>query len=129
MRGKCAGDSNGPLHPGREIGREQVAHGFHAYHLEQAVDDLENLFFVEIAAFAERKGNVLADRKRVEECAVLEDHGDFFADALHLFRVIGDVLVSDNDTTGIGLQKSHDVVQRNRFADAAAPEDATVSPG
>ena len=56
----------------------------HAHHLQQAVDDLENLVLVESAALTQRKGNILADSQRIEQRAALEDHRDFLADALHV---------------------------------------------
>ena len=51
-------------------------------------DDLLNLVFGEIAAFAEGEGDVFADGEGVEERAILEDHGDFAADGLHLLLVV-----------------------------------------
>ena len=59
-------------------------HACDADHLEQAVDDLLNLVFGELAALAQREGDVFADGDRVEERAVLEDHGDLAADVLQL---------------------------------------------
>ena len=41
-----------------------------------------------------------------------------------LFGIIGDVFVRHNDPAGIRLEKSHNVLQRDGFADAAAPQDA-----
>jgi hypothetical protein len=41
-----------------------------------------------------------------------------------LFRVVGDVLSSDDQTAGVRLEESHNVVQRHRFAYPAAAQDA-----
>ena len=38
--------------------------------------------------------------------------------------VVGDVLAGDDDAAGVGLEKAHDVVQRDGLAHAAAAEDA-----
>src|SRR5262249_54840180 len=67
---------------------------------------------------------VFGDGERIEECARLEHHGDFFADAAQfLFRKIGNVFVGDDDLALIGLEEAHDVGERNRFAHAAAADD------
>src|ERR1051326_762032 len=76
-------------------------------------------------ALAQREGDVFTDSERIKERAVLEHHGDFLADVLKLrFGVIGDVFESHDDAALIGLEKAHDVMQRNRFAHAAAAQDA-----
>ena len=83
------------------------------------------MFFVQFATFPQREGYVLTHGQRIEECAVLKDHGDFFANQLHLrLGVIGDVFVGDNHPPGIRLQESHDAVQGNRLAHAAAAQNA-----
>ena len=41
-----------------------------------------------------------------------------------LLGVIGDVLSGDDHAPGIRLEESHDVMQRHRFAHAAAPQNA-----
>ncbi len=38
--------------------------------------------------------------------------------------VVGDVLAGNDDASRVGLEKSHDVMQRNRLAHAATSEDA-----
>ena len=38
--------------------------------------------------------------------------------------VVGDVLMRDDDAAGVGLKETHDVVQGNTLADAAAAENA-----
>ena len=70
------------------------------------------------------------DGQRVEECAVLKDHGDFLADDLELrFVVVGDVFAGHDHPARVRLQKSHDVMERDRFAHTAAAEDADRLPG
>ena len=57
--------------------------------------------------------------------SVLKDHGDFLADCLQLlFGVVGNVLAGDDDASGVRFEKAHDVMQRDRFAHAAAAQDA-----
>src|SRR5205823_3608204 len=68
--------------------------------------------------------------ERIEQRPVLKHHGDLFPDALQLFlRVVRDVLKSYDYPPRIGLQKSHNVVQRNRLATPLRPRMQTVSPG
>ena len=68
--------------------------------------------------------------ERIEKRAGLEDHGDAPAN-LHqvLFRPVGDVFAGHDDAPFIGLQEAHDVLQRDGFADAAAPHDDAGLPG
>src|SRR6266496_5554559 len=74
---------------------------------------------------AQRKRHVLAHGQRIKESSALEEHGDFLADSFHLaLGIIRDVLVGNDDLYRIGLQKTQDVLQRDRLSHAAAPEDA-----
>ena len=50
--------------------------------IEEAVNDLIDLFFIQVMALAQRKSHILAHGKRVKKGAVLEDHGHFFANVL-----------------------------------------------
>jgi hypothetical protein len=104
---------------------QQVDHLRDAHHLQQSADDLLDLIFGEAAAFAQREGDVLADGQRIEERAVLENHRDFTAHRLHLlFGELRDVLAGDEDAPGVGAQKTHDQLQRDRLAHAGAAQDA-----
>ena len=83
-----------------------------ADHFEETVDDLLDLVLDELAALAQGEGDVFANAERVEEGPVLEDHGDFAADGLHLLFVVAtDVFAGDVDLTGIGLEEAHDVLE------------------
>src|SRR5208282_1279732 len=125
LGGERSRDGDGTLHAGRKIGRQQVAHLLDADHFQKAIDYLENLVLGKFSSFAQGEGDVFADTQRIEERAVLEHHGDFFADLFELgLVVVGDVLPGNNHTAGIRLEKTHDVVQRNRFSYAATPENA-----
>jgi len=87
--------------------------------------DLVGLHLVEAALLAQGKGHVLAHGERVEERPVLEDHGDFLANALQLFlAVVGDVLLGHDDAPRVRLEEAHDVVQRHRLPYPAASQDA-----
>ena len=95
------------------------------YHLQKSIDDLVNLVFRQVPAFAQWKGDVLSHCERVKQRAILKNHGDFLTDRLHLhFVVVGHIFMRDNDSAGIGLQESHDVMQCNGLADTAAAQDA-----
>ena len=62
---------------------------------------------------------------RIEQCAVLKDHGDALANSAHaLFAELGDLLALHLNRAGIRLEEAHQHAQRNRLADAAAAEDA-----
>ena len=119
--GQGTGDGDGALHPSRKIRGQQVAHLLHPDHLQQAIDDLVGLLFIQFARFAQREGYILADGQRVKERSVLKNHGDFFPNQFHLrIGVVGDVLSSDDDASGVWLEKAHDGMQRDRLAHAAA---------
>ncbi len=109
---KRAGNGHATLHPGRKVGGKKVAHGLHAYHVQQAVDNLVNLLFVQVMALTQRKGHVFTNAERIEQRAVLKYHGYFFADPLQLrFGGFGDVLKRNYHASGVGLKKSHDVME------------------
>src|SRR6516162_4894344 len=89
-QGTC--NRHAAFHPGGKIGGQKIAHGFYAYHFQQAIHDLVDLGFIQVAALAQRKGHIFADGQRIEQCAVLEYHGHLLADTLQvIFFVIGDV--------------------------------------
>ena len=75
-------------------------------------------------AVGERKGDVFGDRERIKQGAGLKDHGDAAAN-LHqaVFGPIGDVFAGDDHAALVGLEKAHDVLERYRFAHAAAAHD------
>ncbi len=125
LGGQGARNGNGPLHPGGEVRGQQIAKFAHPHHVQQAVDDLVNLFLFQPAALAQGKRHVLADRQRIEERPVLKDHGDLLADALQLLLgIVSDVFVGHPDASAVRLEKAHDVMERNRFSHAASPQDA-----
>src|SRR4029077_4415343 len=122
--GKRAGNRNAALHSGGEIRGQKVTHGFYAHHVQQPIDDLINLLFIQIMAFAQREGHVLAHAERVKERAVLEHHGHFFANMLELqLGVVRDVLKGNNHTPRVRLEEAHDVMERNRFTYTAAAQN------
>ena len=49
------------LHAGGEIRGKQIAHGLYSHHVEQAVNNLVDLLFIEVAALAQGEGHVLAN--------------------------------------------------------------------
>src|SRR5215469_11364688 len=123
-RSQSAGDRHRTLHSRRKIRGQQVAHLLYADHMKQAVNDLINLVLGELGGFAKGKGNVFTDGEGVKQRPILKNHGDFLADQFQLlFAVVGDVFAGDDDAAGIGLEKSHDVMQRDRLAHPAAAED------
>ncbi len=63
---------------------------------DEPVDDLVDLVVVQASALAQREGHVLPHAERVEQSAVLEDHGHALADGAHaLFAETGDLLAFD----------------------------------
>ena len=87
LRGQGTRNRHRSLGAGGEVRGQQVDHLRDAHHLQQPADDLLDLILGEAAAFAQREGDVLADGERIEERAVLENHGDFAAHHLHLRSV------------------------------------------
>ena len=76
-------------------------------------------------ALAQRKSHIFTHGERIKKCAVLENHGDFLAYVFKLrLVVIRDVLKGHDHTAFIRLEEAHDVMQGDRFAHAAAPENA-----
>ena len=124
-RRQCPRNRHRPLHPRRQIRRQQIAHLLHTHHLQQPVDDLENLLLAQFPRLAQRERDIFSHGQRIEERTVLKHHGDFLADLFQLFFiVVGDVLPSDDHSPRVRLEKSHDVMQGNRFAHATASENA-----
>ena len=92
---------------------------------DQPLDKLIHLVFGQAAVLAQRKGHIFAHAQRIEERAILKDHGDALANGAHaLFIEVGDLLAFDVDGAGVGLEKTHQQAQRDRFAHAAAAQDA-----
>ena len=86
------------LRPVERLAGKRISHIFCTDEAEEPVDDLLDLVLLLAAAFAQREGHIFADGERVEECAVLKDHGDPLADGLHLFFGVGvDLLAIDAD--------------------------------
>src|SRR6267143_5057385 len=124
LGGQRSRDGNRTFHAGRKVGRQQVAHLLDSDHFEEAIDHLEDLLFGKLSFFAQGERNVFTDRQGIEEGSVLEHHGDFLADFFELYLVVVcNVLTGDNDPARIRLKKAHDVVERNRFSDAAAAKN------
>src|SRR5581483_8640961 len=124
LRRERAGDGNRPLHARREFCRKLFGHFLDAHHLQQTGDDLKNLVFGEVFAFTQRKSHILAYGERIKERAALKNHRDFLPDSLQLhFRIVGDVLASNNDAPGIRFEEAENVLQSNGFAHPAAAEN------
>src|SRR5581483_2144984 len=121
LRGKRAGDGDGPLAPGGEAGRKRIDDVVRADEANQPIDKLLNLIFIETTAFAQRKRDVLAYAERIEERPVLEDHRDTLADGHQIFFAHAhDLAAFDADGAGVRLQETHEQPKRDRLADAAA---------
>jgi hypothetical protein len=52
LGGQRSRDRDGTFHPGRKVGRQQVAHLLDADHFEETIDDLINLLFGKLSFFA-----------------------------------------------------------------------------
>src|SRR5215510_11366711 len=59
LSSQSARNRYGTLHARGEIGGQKIAHCLDSHHLEQAVDHLEDLFLVEVAALAQGKCHIL----------------------------------------------------------------------
>ena len=124
LRGQGSRDGNGALEASGQIRRIGIVVFFQIHHLEEAAHDLLAITGVVVLAQFERKEDILAHRHRVEQSAGLEDHGDLPPDPAQLIlRRGGNVGMGHDNLALVRLQESHDVAQRNRFADAAAPDD------
>jgi hypothetical protein len=54
----------------------------------------------------------------------LKNHGDAASDLSEaVFGPPGDVIAGNDDTSSVRLEETHDVLERYRFADAAAAHD------
>ena len=83
------------------------------------------LMLFHAAPLTQGKGHVLPDTERVEESAVLKDHGDAFAHSLHsLFTESVDLFAVDANGTHLRFEKAHQDAQRYRFSHAASAQDA-----
>ena len=79
---------------------------------------------VERRVLAQRKGEVLVDRERVEERAALEHHPELLADAVQLtLGEARDVLTGDEDVPRLRADEPADQAQDRALARAAAAED------
>ena len=124
LRGQGPCDGHGALVARRQVGRIDVLVFENVHHLKQAVDHVFLVLLVVIFPQLEREQYILGDSERVEQGAGLEHHGHLAADAAQLgLRVVGDVLVGDDNPALIGLEKPHDVGQGHRFSHAAASDD------
>src|SRR5258708_16330862 len=72
----------------------------------------------------DRKRDVVANGQRIKKSARLENHGDLAANFIELpLGKMSDISPIDNDLPRIRAQESHDVFQRNGFADTAPAHD------
>src|ERR1700737_3839568 len=72
----------------------------------------------------QREGNVLGDWRAIKQLYGLKHHGYLVPHLLKFpFAEVRYILSIDPDPARIGLQKTHDVLEGDRLADAAAPHD------
>ena len=84
---------------------------------------------VETLVLAEREGEVVEDRHRVEQRAALEEHAELAPDAEE--RVLGqarDVFAVDEDVPRLRADEAADQPQQRALARAAAAEDHRDAP-
>src|SRR2546423_4477504 len=118
-----ARDADSPAHAARKLNRHLVNSVFEVYEAEHSPDLLLDLLFGD-ALLVQTVRDVVVDRERVEERALLEDHTDLLSDAHHLgLRVVRDVFAVNEYATLVGLQKAEDEFYRGRLAAARAAED------
>src|SRR5919198_3576959 len=116
-------DSDAPPHAPRELDRHLVDGVLEVDEAEHAADLLLDLLLGH-ALLVQAVGDVVVDRTKVEERALLEDHADLLPDAHHLgLRVFGDVLAVYEDAARVGLQEAEDELDGRGLAAARAAED------
>src|SRR5205085_3069151 len=91
-------------------------------------EDLTNFlpddFRIALAGLAERKGDILFHRHRIEKRAALEQDADFGADCGQLpFAEPDDVFPLDPNLPGVRLHQPDQVFQQHALPTAAAPDD------
>src|SRR5256714_5127409 len=107
-----ARDADSSAHAARKLNRHLVNRVFEVDEAEHAPDLLLDLFFG-YALLVQSVGDVVVDRERVEERALLEDHSDLLSDAHHLgLCVVGDVLAVNEYAPLVRLQESEDELDR-----------------
>ena len=120
-----AGQGDALLHAARERGGKQ------ALHVASEVDEPEHLrdagrdlLLRPGRVLAQREGDVLEDRHRVEEGAALEEHADLLAhgDELLLGK-LGDLHAVHPDLAVVGLLEAVHVPERDGLARAGSAED------
>src|SRR5258706_863291 len=112
------------LHPARERGREEPQHVAPEVDEAEHLDDARlDLCLAHLRVLAEREGDVLEDRHRVEERAALEEHSDLLAHAPHLlFREVGDVLAVHEDAPLVRVVEAVHLPERYGFPLARSAE-------
>ena len=110
--------------PGAQLGGQLVEKFADFEHLGQFGDARVNFIGSKTFAIRQGKRDVLPDRKRIKQRSRLENHGDAAANFYQaLFRPVGNVLAGHNDAARIGLEKTHNMLQGDRFSHAAAAHD------
>ena len=120
-----AGNGHGAFAAGGEAGRQYVHHVISAHQFDQPPHEHLDLLLGEATALTQRESDVLAHAERIEERAVLENHGHSLANGLHaFFGESCDLLTLDANGARIRLEEAHQHAQRHRFAYAAAAQNA-----
>src|SRR5919112_56627 len=112
-----------PAHAARKLYRHLVYRVFEVDEAEHPAHLLLHLVLGH-ALLVQAVGDVVVDRERVEERALLEDHPDLLAHGHHLgLGVLGDVLAVNDDAARVGLEEAENQLDGRRLAAARAAED------
>src|SRR5262249_32122955 len=110
------GDADPAPHTAGELGGHQVHCILEGYKLEPSPDLVLDFLF-RGSFFGEPFSDVLINRHRIEERALLKYHADVFADPDKLFfRILSYILAVNDDAAAGRLEQPEDQPQDGRFA-------------
>jgi hypothetical protein len=95
------------------------------HHSEPVGDPIGDLLLGQVEQPPQWKGDVVGHRHEVEQGIVLKQHADLLAELLQLeIAHAEDVLASDEDAPGLGLDEPDDGLQEHALAARAGTDEA-----